>query len=114
MKRQVRVTYETVRRMASDFPNVAECTSYGTPALKVKGKLFVRLKEDPDLLVIKMPFEQREGLMAEDPETYFITDHYRDYPWMLVRLSKVNMDAMRELLLVAYRSASRGRASTKD
>ena len=114
MKRPAGVTYETVRQIALAFPNVEEGTSYGTPALKVKGKLFVRLKEDPDSLVIKMPFEQREGLMAEDPETYYITDHYRDYPWMLVRLSKVNVDAMRELLLVAYRAASRGRGSTKE
>ena len=51
------------------------------------------MREDPDSLVIKMPFEQREELMAADPETYYITDHYRDYPWMLVRLSAVRRDA---------------------
>jgi hypothetical protein len=107
MKRPARVTYETVRQMALAFPNVEEGTSYGTPALKVNGNLFVRLREDPDSLVIKMPFDQREGLMAEDPETYYITDHYRDYPYMLVRLSKVNAEALRELLLIAHREASR-------
>lgn len=106
MKKPPPVTYETVRRIALAFPHVEEGTSYGTPALKVRGKLFVRLREDPDSLVIKMPFEQRAELMAADPETYYITDHYRDYPWMLVRLSKVHEDALRDLLKAAYRAAS--------
>jgi hypothetical protein len=104
-KRPARITYETVRQIVLAFPNVEEGTSYRTPALKVKGKLFVRLREDPDSLVIKMPFDQREELMAADPETYYITDHYREYPWMLVRLSKVRADALPELLKIAYRAA---------
>jgi hypothetical protein len=107
VKRSRPITYDTVRRMALTLPNVEESTSYGTPALKVRGKLFVRWRneEDPDTIVLKMPFEQREGLMAEDAETYFITDHYRNYPWILVRLSKVHPDALNELLQIAYRSA---------
>jgi hypothetical protein len=90
MKRSQPVTYDTVRRMALTFPNVEEGTSYKTPALKVKGKLFVRWRTeaDPDTIVLKMPFDQREELMAGDPETYFITEHYRNYAWVLVRLRK--------------------------
>ncbi len=116
MKRSSKVNYETVRRIALAFPNVEEGMSYGTPALKVKGKLFVRLREDPDSLVIKMPFDQREELMAADPATYYITDHYREYEWMLVRLSKVSADALRDLLHVAYREAlpkKRGRGGIR-
>jgi hypothetical protein len=113
LKRPPRITYETVRRIALAFPHVEEGTSYRTPALKVKGKLFVRLREDPDSLVIKMPFDQREELMAADPETYYITDHYRDYPWMLVHLSKVRADALHELLQIAYRSASPAKRAQK-
>ena len=107
MKRPSKITYETVRQIALAFPNVEEGTSYGTPALKVKGKLLVRLREEPDSLVIKMPFDQREVLMAADPETYYITDHYREYEWMLVRLSRLHADALPELLKIAYRAASR-------
>jgi hypothetical protein len=44
--------------------------------------------------------------MAADPETYFITDHYRDYPWILVSLAKVHNDALPELLQIAHRAAS--------
>lgn len=95
--------------MGLALPRVEEGTSYGTPALKVKGKLFVRLKEDGDSIVIKMPFDQREELMASDPETYYITEHYRNYEWMLVRLSKVHPDALHELLRTAHKEAARSR-----
>jgi hypothetical protein len=58
-----------------------------------------------------MPFESREQLMADDPETYFITDHYRDYEWVLVRLSKVSEAALRDLLQGAHRDTQPKRRS---
>lgn len=93
--------------MALTFLDVEEGTSYRTPALKVKGKLFVRWRTeaDPDTIVLKMPFDQREELMAGAPETYFITDHYRNYAWVLVRLSKLHPDALHELLRIGYSNA---------
>ena len=105
VRRAQGITYETVRRIGLALPNAEEGTSYGTPALKVKGKLFVRLKEDGDSIVVGMPFDQREAMMNEDPEKYYITDHYREYPYMLVRLSKVTEGALRELLQISYRAA---------
>lgn len=79
MKRSHPITYDAVRRIALTFSNVEESTSYGTPALKVKGKLFVRWRneEDPDTIVLKMPLDQREELMAADPQNVF---HYRPLP----------------------------------
>jgi len=100
------VTYDTVRRIGLALPDVEEGTSYGTPALKVNGKLFVRLHQDLDKIVLKMSFDRREEMMATDPETYFITDHYRDYPWILVSLSSVQVDVLPELLKIAHREAS--------
>ena len=111
MKRRNGFDFEAVRRMAFELPHVEDGTSYGTRALKVKGKLFVRLKEDPGIIVLKMPFDQREGLMADDPETYFITDHYLNYEWVLVRLSRVSEEALRELLKVAHRAALKSESS---
>ena len=83
--------------------------SYGTPALKVKGMVMVRLKEDGHTIVLRMPFDQREALIAEDPETYFVTDHYLGAPYVLVRLSKVRKDVLGDLLKTAHRTASRGK-----
>jgi len=81
----------------------AEGTSYGTPACKVKGKLFARLHQDGESLVVGVDFEERELLMAGAPEKFYITDHYLNYPWMLVRLSAVRRDEMRDLLIQSWR-----------
>lgn len=99
-------TFKAVLKAASTLGNVEQSTSYGTPALKVNGKLIARLREDGDSLVVGTTFEEREEMMAADPETYYITDHYLKYPWVLVRLSRVHPDALRDLLARAWRLAS--------
>ena len=96
------VTFESVRRLALALPDVEEATSYGTPALKRRGKLFIRLREDGDSLVVRMLQEQRAEMIAAEPAVYHLTDHYLDYPWILVRLSKVHPDAMRDLVKMAW------------
>jgi hypothetical protein len=108
------VTFETVREIALSLGKVEESTSYGTPAFKVRGALFVRLHDElVSTIVVRTDFDQRAELLAADPETYYITDHYRNYPWVLVRLSRVHPDALRDLLRMACRLAasSKGRSS---
>jgi hypothetical protein len=100
------VTFKDVLKIASSIGNVEESTSYGTPALKVGGKLLARLREDGDSLVVGTTFEEREEMMAAEPETYSITDHYLKYPWVLVSLSRVHPDALRDLLGRAWRLAA--------
>ncbi|MBZ5535539.1 MAG: MmcQ/YjbR family DNA-binding protein [Acidobacteriia bacterium] len=100
------MTFETVRQIALSLEGVEEGTSYRTPAFRVRGELFARLREDPDSLVVRMDPEQREEMMAADPETYYITDHYLNYPWMLVRLSRVHPDALEDLVRMAWRLAA--------
>jgi hypothetical protein len=55
--------------------------------------------------VVILPIEQRDEIIAADPETYYLTDHYLDYPSLLVRLKRVRDDALRDLLLAAWRLA---------
>jgi hypothetical protein len=98
--------FEAVRRIALALGNVEEGTSYGTPAFKVGGALFVRMHQDGESLVVRTDFEQREELMASNPETYYITDHYRNYEWILISLSRVHPDALRDLIRMARRLAS--------
>ncbi|MEQ1934825.1 MAG: MmcQ/YjbR family DNA-binding protein [Fimbriimonadaceae bacterium] len=100
------VTLEDVRRIALAIQGVTESTSYGTPAFKVGGKLIARLREDNESLVLGTTFEEREELMAAEPATYFITDHYVKYPWVFVHLARVHPDALRDLLGRAFRLAS--------
>ena len=102
------ISYETVREIALALPNVDDGLSYGAPALKVNGKhLFVRLREDLNAIVLKTTFEEREELMAGDPQAYFITDHYLNYEYVLVSLEHVRRDALGDLIRRAYQLATR-------
>lgn len=100
------VTFETVRQIAQTLPGAQEATSYRTPAFKVKGKLFARLHQDGESLVVGVDFDERAEMMDADPEKFYITEHYLNYPWMLVRLSKVRPDQLRDLLIASWRRAA--------
>ena len=106
----MRVNFDTVRKIALAIGQVEESTSYGTPAFKVGGKLLARQHNEPDWLVLATTFEEREELMAADPETYFITDHYLKYPLVLVRMSRVGHDALGDLVRRAARVAGATKA----
>jgi hypothetical protein len=106
------MTFEAVRKIALALDNVEEGSSYGTPAFKVRGALMARLRDDLGALVVRMSIEDREELIAADPKTYFITDHYLNYPWILVNLARVHPDAMRDLLRAAWRSAAAEKKGT--
>lgn len=73
-----------VRGCAMALPGAEEGSSYGTPAWRVRGKLFARIHQSGDALVVRVDLDDRDVAMAADPKTYFITDHYTGYPMMLV------------------------------
>ena len=81
-----RFTYAALKRIALALPEVEESTSYGTPALKVRGKLMVRLKEDGETVVLKTTWDERERLLAVHPDAFFITEHYRNHSMVLMTL----------------------------
>jgi len=100
------VTFETVRKLALALPGVEEGLSYRTPAFRVRGRFLARLKEDGGTLVLRTDFDTREALMASDPETFYITDHYLGYPAILVRLSSVHLQDLRRLFEDTWRRAA--------
>lgn len=102
-RKPVGVTYQIARELAFGLPGVEDGMSYGTPSLKVRGKFMARLKDDGETLAVKVDFPMREALMQADPETFFITDHYRDYPAVLVRLASVDRKRLHEVLEHAWR-----------
>jgi hypothetical protein len=110
VKKKKAISFDTVREIGLALPDVEEGTTYGSPALKTGGKMFtcmaVHRSAEPGSLAIRIDFDQRDELMAADPDTYYITDHYVNYPSVLVRLSRVNRDALRDLLLMAHRFVS--------
>jgi hypothetical protein len=99
------VTFDDVRRFALTWPEVGDGTSYGTPALKVRKKMLVRLKEDGDSLVIPgVPQDERDMLVERQPKAFYFTDHYRDYPMVLIRLSKAKRATIEPLLRRHWRT----------
>jgi hypothetical protein len=96
------VSFAQVRLAALVFPGVEDSTSYGTPALKVRGKLLARLHQSGECLVLRSHLIDREILIQSDPRVFFVADHYRDYPWVLVRFSTVDAGALRDLIERAW------------
>ena len=93
-----KLSLATIRRVARSFPGVEEGTSYGTPAFRLKKRLLARLHQDGESIMFKIGFEAREHLMRADPETFFITDHYRNTPSVLARLDRLSAGDLAKLL----------------
>jgi hypothetical protein len=99
------VTFDDVRKMALAWPEVEDGTSYGTPALKVRKKMLARLREDHDSLVIPgVSLDEREMLIESQQKVFYFTDHYRDYPMVLIRLSKARGAIVEPLLRRHWRT----------
>jgi hypothetical protein len=96
--------FDLVRQIALIFPGVEEGTSFGTPAFRVNGKFLARLHPDGESLVMKIDMTERQFLMEMEPETFYITDHYLNWPSVLIRLSNVHPDALRRLFEQAWRN----------
>jgi hypothetical protein len=101
-------SFDIVRRIGRELPDVEELTMYGAPALKVHGTFLACMAShksaEPNTLVVRVDFDQREALIADDPRTYYLTPHYQDYPSVLVRLSVIEPEALRDLLMSAWRT----------
>ena len=86
------------------LPGVEETTSHGQPTLKAHGKLWVWWSPHEDAPVFKVPIEEREVLVEVEPETFFFTPHYRDYPLVLVRPEKLDLDWAKANLIKVWRA----------
>src|SRR4051794_4161748 len=97
--------FEAVRAVGREFPDLCEGTMYSSPALKLGKRLVacvaIHRSAEPGSLVVRTDFEQRSALLDDDPETYYITDHYAKHPVVLVRLARLHHDQLRDLLAAA-------------
>jgi hypothetical protein len=103
--------YEAFLRVAHELPGVEEGTCYGTPAVRVAGRFLARLRED-GALAIRCSFEDRSRLMEEHPTAFYVTDHYANHPAVLIRLSKVRLDLLRDVVEKAWRRVAPKRLVT--
>ena len=109
------ISFDTVRKIGLALPGVEESTAYGSPVLKVHGKILAgipakRSEVEPGSLGVSVDFDDRAELLDADPDVYYVTDHYVGYNFVLVRLSRVNPDVLRDLLGMAYKFVARNAA----
>jgi hypothetical protein len=94
--------FDRVRRLGRELDGVEEGTSYGSPALKVRGKMFaciaINKAVEANTLAVRMSFVERDLRLAAEPGIYYLTPHYVNYPCVLARLGKLSDDALRDLL----------------
>lgn len=108
--RAARDPFETVRKLGLAMPEVQAAIKYdGSPVLKVRGCFMAGLathhSAEPETLVIRIGLEQRDGLLEDAPDTYYVTDYYRRHPVVLVRLPRIDRNALRDALSMSRRLA---------
>ena len=108
--------FAIVRTVGLTLPGVEATTRYdGSPVLTLGGcfmaSLATHCSVEPNTLVVRAAFDEREWLIEDAPETYYLTDYYRKYPLVLARLTRLDRDALRDLLSMSRRltSLKRGR-----
>ena len=103
-------SFKAVESIGRTLPDTDVTTTWGQPTLKVRGKMFVCIAShksaEPNTLVVMMDFADRDALVEDDPGTYYLKEHYLNYPCVLVRLSRVHGDALRDLVAGAHRFVS--------
>ena len=101
------IDFDTVRKIGLTLPDVEESTSYGISSLKLRGKLMacpaINKSAEPGSLVVRVSLDERDELIGGDPDVYYVTDHYVNYPSVLVRLSRIRRDALQDLLLMSWK-----------
>ncbi len=104
------IAFTTVAAIGRTLPDVEVTTTWGKPALKVRGRMFACIAShksaEPNSLVLMMDFADRDALVEEEPGIYYLKEHYVNYPCVLVRLSHVHADALRDLVTGAHRFVS--------
>jgi hypothetical protein len=107
-------SFARVTGLGRSLPDTEEGTSWGSPALKTSGQMFACLpthkSAEPGSVVVCVDFAQRDDLLAADPQTYYVKDHYLNYPCVLVRLARIHDDALRDLLRMGYEFVRRRNA----
>ena len=100
--------FEVVKKIGLTLPHVEASTRYdGSQVLKLEGVFMAAIathsSAERNTLVVRADLEERESFIEDDPETYYLTDYYRRYPLVLVRLERVSPDVLRELLSSSHR-----------
>jgi len=100
--------FDRVKTLGLALPGVEAATRYdGSPVLRLGGIFMAGVathcSAEPATLVVRVALDDRNAMLEDAPETYYLTDYYRPYPLVLVRLSQIHADALRDVLAISWR-----------
>jgi len=98
--------WAAIERIGLTLPGVELGTSWGSPALKLRGQMVACIpthkSAEKDSVVVRVDYAQRDELIDTEPDVYYVKDHYLNYPCVLARMKRVHPDALRGLLLMGW------------
>lgn len=95
--------FDRVRAIALTFSDVKESLTFGSPSLKVNGKYLAQMGQDSTSLILSMEIMERDFWLDAEPDIFFITDHFRDWPGVLIRMDQIDDELLSDLLDKAWR-----------
>jgi hypothetical protein len=102
-----KITFDTVLEVGLKLPEVEDSTLHGIPSLKARGKLLtcqaIHRSAEPNTLAVRLDIHRRSKLIEAEPRVYYVTDHYVNYPTVLVRLGEIDRSSLEDLLGMAWR-----------
>ena len=104
------LTFDAVRKIGLKLPNTEETTAWGTPVLKVNGRIFtcvpIHKSAEPGSIMFSVDIAARDAMIEEPPDIYYTASHYENYACVLVRLARVNRDVLDDLLRMSHQYVS--------
>ena len=111
------IDFDVVREIGLALPGVKESSVHGVPSLKMSGRLLacpaLHKSAEANSLMVRIGFEQRAALLADDARRYYITDHYVEHPSVLVRLAEIDRQSLQDLLRMSWKFVT-SRAKTRN
>ncbi|MBI1258772.1 MAG: MmcQ/YjbR family DNA-binding protein [Chloroflexi bacterium] len=95
--------FDRVRAIALTFPGVEDSLTFGSPSLKVNGKYLAQMWQDGESLILSMEIFERDHWLEAEPDIFFITDHFRDWPGVLIHMDQIDDDLLRDLIEKTWR-----------
>ena len=97
-------TLEQVRRIATSLPRTEEALVHDRVKFRVGRIVYLALSRDDTVLGFAFPKEEREALVAADPDKFLMPERSDErYNWVRVRLAAIDEDELTELVIDAWR-----------
>jgi hypothetical protein len=97
------ITSQKLRELALSLPEVEERETWGEPTFRVRGKIFLILSTDNKGASIKASLANQDALIRLHPEVFSVSHYTGRFGWVNAKLSKIDPDLLRELVIAAWR-----------